>query len=85
MIVSKDGSGDFKTVQDAINSLPSTNKEKIVIDIKNGIYKKKIYINVVLLGESKANTILTYDDYAYKESISGEKMGTFNSFSYNKR
>ncbi|MCB2305372.1 pectin methylesterase [Clostridium estertheticum] len=84
MIVSKDGSGDFKTVQDAINSIPSINKEKIVINIKNGIYKEKIYINVdnvVLLGESKANTILTYDDYAYKESLSGEKMGTFNSFS----
>ena len=84
MLVAKDGSGDFKTLQQAINSIPKENTERIVINIKNGRYKEKIYIdipNVNLIGENKLNTILTYDDCANKVLASGEKMGTFNSFS----
>ncbi len=59
-------------------------QEKIVINIKNGIYKEKIFVNmnnITLIGENEFNTILTYDDYAYKLFPNGEKMGTFNSFS----
>lgn len=84
MLVAKDGSGDFKTMKEAINSIPSGNSEKTVINIKNGIYKEKLCIdmsNITLIGEDKFNTILTYDDYAYKLFPSGEKMGTFNSYS----
>lgn len=84
MLVAKDGSGGFKTLQQAINSIPKGNTEKIVINIKRGIYKEKIYINVpnvTLIGENKLYTIFTYGDYANKVLASGEKMGTFNSFS----
>jgi len=83
MIVAKDGSGEFITVNDAINSIPLGNSEEIIINIKNGIYKEKLYINmpnITLIGEDKLDTIITYDDYAYKLFPSGEKMGTFNSF-----
>ncbi|MBU3114105.1 pectinesterase family protein [Clostridium lacusfryxellense] len=84
MIVAKDGSGDFNTVQEAINSIPFGNQKRIVINIKNGIYKEKIFVdmnNIMLIGENEFNTILTYDDHAYKLFPNGEKMGTFNSFS----
>jgi pectinesterase len=84
MLVAKDGSGDFKTVQEALDSIPEGNSERIVINIKNGIYKEKLCINkpnITLKGENKPDTILTYDDYANKLLPSGEKMGTFNSFS----
>jgi len=84
MIVAKDGSGDFKTIQEALDSIPERNTDRIIINIKNGRYKEKLYIdmpNITLRGENGALTILTYDDYAYKLLPSGEKMGTFNSFS----
>lgn len=84
MLVAGDGSGDFKTVQEALDSIAEGNSERIIINIKNGRYKEKLYIsraNITLRGENKASTILTYDDYANKLSPSGEKMGTFNSFS----
>jgi pectinesterase len=84
MIVAKDGSGDFNNLQEAIDSIPSDNKEKVNIYIKNGVYKQKVTINkpyVTLVGESVEETVLTFDDYARKLFPNGEKYGTFNSYS----
>ncbi|KAG6416002.1 hypothetical protein SASPL_123423 [Salvia splendens] len=39
-----DGSGDFKTVTDAINSIPSGNNERVVVSIGLGNYTEKITI-----------------------------------------
>ena len=61
--VAKDGSGDFKTITAAINSLPMFNYERVVIYIKNGVYNEKIRITqdyVTLKGESKDSTIIEY-------------------------
>ena len=84
MIVALDGSGNFKSIQEAINSIPIGNTEKVQINVKNGVYKEKLFIdkpNISLIGESKEKTILTYDDYANKTFPNGEKMRTFNSYS----
>ncbi|WP_185966760.1 pectinesterase family protein [Clostridium sp. HBUAS56017] len=54
----------FSTVQAAINSVPEDNTSEVIIYIKNGTYKEKINVtqpNVILKGESKDKTILTYD------------------------
>ena len=64
--VAKDGSGNFKTVQAAIDSAPTGRTAAFKIYIKNGKYKEKITIPsnkpfIQLIGESVANTILTYD------------------------
>ena len=62
IIVAADGSGKFKTIQGAINSLADIAVQPRIIFIKNGIYKEKIYLekhNIVLEGESKEKTILT--------------------------
>ncbi len=83
MIVSKDGNGDFKSVQQAIDSMVSSNRHEI-IHIRNGIYKEKIHITkpgITLKGESSEKTILTFDDYARKPFDDGEEMGTFHSYS----
>ncbi|MEH6408767.1 MAG: pectinesterase family protein, partial [Leeuwenhoekiella sp.] len=67
--VAQDGSGDFLTVQEAINSVPDFRKNDTRIFIKNGVYKEKIVLstsktNVTFIGEDKEKTILTYDDFA---------------------
>ena len=69
--VALDGSGDFKSIQEAINQCQSFPYETISIFIKNGIYKEKIKIhewntNLHLIGESKENTIITFDDHFKK-------------------
>lgn len=85
-IVAKDGSGDFKTIQEAIHAVPDFRKNATVIFIKNGIYKEKLVLaasktNIKLVGESVEKTILTYDDYSGKKNRFGEDIGTSGSAS----
>ncbi|MBA0883601.1 pectin esterase [Flavobacterium sp. BBQ-18] len=83
--VAQDGSGDFKTVQAAIDAANSE-KESVVIYIKKGIYKEKLVIasskpGLKLLGESKENTIIMYDDYSGKANPnSNRNIGTSDSY-----
>ena len=70
-IVAQDGSGDYTTIQAAINDAKSFPYERITIFIKNGTYKEKVKVhewntNITLVGESKEQTIITYDDYFNK-------------------
>lgn len=58
------GAGDFKTIQEALNSLTDSFAIPRVIFIKNGVYKEKVFVskhNVVMEGESRDKTIITYD------------------------
>ncbi|WP_462255139.1 pectate lyase [Ferruginibacter sp.] len=63
IVVAQDGSGNFKTIQEAINSLPSDDsKGQRIILIKKGIYKEKIFIDknsITLRGEDPKNTCVT--------------------------
>lgn len=84
-VVAQDGSGDFFTVQEAINAVPDFRKDiRTTILIRKGTYKEKIVIpeskiNVSLIGEEGA--ILTNDDFANKKNVFGENMGTSGSSS----
>lgn len=83
MIVAHDGSGDFKTIQEAIDSIPKENTSSITIHIKPGTYKEKLHLDVpfvTLKGEDAATTKITYNDYARKYLPDGEKYGTFRSY-----
>jgi pectinesterase len=86
-VVAQDGSGNFKTVQEAINAVPDFRKKTTTIFIKNGIYKEKLVLAgsktlVTLIGEDVTKTILTYDDYAQKKNSFGEEKGTSGSASF---
>lgn len=66
--VAKDGSGDYTNIQEAINNTKSFPSKRVIIHIKNGVYHEKVKIHewntrISLIGESKENTIITYDDY----------------------
>lgn len=84
LIVAADGSGHFTNVQEAVDSVPEGNIQRVTIRIKKGIYKQKLFIEkpfIHLIGESVDETILTYDDSGLKKFPGGENMGTFNSYS----
>ncbi|SDL74400.1 pectinesterase [Pedobacter sp. ok626] len=86
-VVAKDGTGDFKTVQEAINAVPDFRNTTTTILIKGGVYKEKLNLSaskrkVKLLGESLDKTVLTYDDYAQKKNSFGEDIGTSGSSSF---
>jgi PelA/Pel-15E family pectate lyase len=63
IVVAPDGSGNFKTIQEAINSLPADDsKGQRIVLIKKGTYKEKIFIDknfITLRGEDPKNTIVT--------------------------
>lgn len=85
--VAQDGSGMFRTVQEALNAVPDMRKKVTTIYIKNGIYKEKLVLAaskqmVKLIGESVDKTIITYDDYAQKKNRFGEEVGTSGSSSF---
>lgn len=83
IVVAKDGSGDFFTVQDAIDAVPDFRKNvRTTIIIRKGVYKEKLIvppckINVSLIGEEGA--VLTYDAYASQKNAFGEDTGTSGS------
>ena len=86
-VVAKNGSGDFETVQEAIDAVPDYRKNRTTIFIKDGIYKEKLVLAasknlVTMIGESAENTILTNDDFASKKNRFGEEMGTTGSSSF---
>ncbi|QNU66057.1 pectate lyase [Ruminiclostridium herbifermentans] len=86
IVVAKDGTGNYTTVQAAINSVPNNSAKRTTIYIKNGTYKEKMNIgsskiNITLIGQSKEGTILTYNDAASTPNSSGGTLGTTGSAS----
>lgn len=83
IIIAQDGSGDYTSLQSALKNMPLLSNAPNAIYIKKGIYHEKIHINIpylTLIGEDADQTIITYGDYALKESLDGTTYGTFNSY-----
>jgi pectinesterase len=62
-IVAKDGTGDFVSIQTALNSIPIDHQNYFTVFIKDGIYNEKIFIeqsNIIICGESRAKTIIEF-------------------------
>lgn len=80
IVVARDGSGKYRNIQEAIESVRAFMDYTVTIYIKKGVYKEKVVIpswvkNVVFVGEDANNTIITYDDHA-----NINKMGTFRTY-----
>ncbi len=69
IVVARDGTGQFRNITDAIEVCRAFMDYHKVIYIKKGTYKEKLIIpqwvqNIELCGESRDETIITYDDHA---------------------
>ncbi|MFH0990588.1 MAG: pectinesterase family protein [bacterium] len=65
IIVAQDGSGHYRSIQDALNSIPASNASPIIILIKNGLYQEKLFIQksyVTLVGESRDSTRIVFPE-----------------------
>ncbi|WP_418262161.1 pectate lyase [Flavobacterium faecale] len=74
MVVALDGSGDFTSIQDAINAAKAFPPQRVIINVKNGLYHEKVKIHewnshISIIGESRDKTIITYDDYFDKINL----------------
>ncbi len=87
IVVAKNGYGKFKSVQSALNSIPSGNIKPIRILIKKGIYKEVVTIdasksNITLIGEGAKETILTYNNHAGTKLANGDTLNTWTCASF---
>ena len=78
--VAKDGSGDYKYIQDAIDAMRVYPLATITLYIKNGVYNEKIMLpsdntDVTFIGESVEKTIINFNDYSGRG-----KLTTFTSY-----
>ena len=88
-VVAADGSGDFASVQAAVNAAPArtaADAPRWTIRIKPGVYREKLVVPkdraaLTLQGDEAASTVLTYDDFAGKVGADGKELGTGNSYS----
>lgn len=82
--IAQDGTGDFTSIQAALDTISPDNTSEIILKIHNGIYKERVTVSVpyvTFVGESREDTILTYDLYARMPSEDIGKLGTFRSYS----
>ena len=85
IVVSKDGHGDYMTIQDGIDAAPDYMHNYITrILIRNGVYYERVSIphnkyRLFIEGESEDSTILTYDLCATKKWENGLPVGTSGS------
>ena len=80
IVVSRDGTGNFRTLQEAIESARAFMDYTVTIYVKNGVYKERVIVpswveNIDIIGEDRDKTIITYDDHA-----NINKMGTFRTY-----
>ncbi len=80
IVVSKDGKGQFSSIQEAIMSVRDYKPTRTTIYVKKGVYEEKIRIpankcDITIIGEDAENTIITWNDYAAKDN-----MGTFKTW-----
>ncbi|MBO0947089.1 pectinesterase family protein [Fibrella forsythiae] len=89
--VAADGSGQFKTIQEAINAFRDHSQVRVTLYLRNGIYAEKLVIpswkpTIHIIGESKAGVIITGDDFsgkaypAGKDATGKDKFSTYTSY-----
>jgi pectate lyase len=83
-VVAKDGTGDFTSINEAIEAAPE-NGTRSTIFIKKGLYKEKVFVGnkwqptnkiLSLIGENVDSVIVQWDDYVGKEISYPGQTGT---------
>lgn len=88
--VAQDGSGNFRTIQEAVNAVRDHSQIRAVIRIKKGTYKEKLVVpawkkNIELVGEGPEQTVITHGDYSGKDLpgpdfTQNKKLSTYTSY-----
>lgn len=85
-VVAADGSGDYTTVQAAIDAVPQNTSASNwwLIFVKAGTYRERVYVQrekrfVMLVGEDPSRVVITYDLHALQPGPDGLPIGTFRT------
>lgn len=79
LVVAQDGSGDYRTIQEAVNAVRDLSQEQVIIHVRPGIYHEKVVVpswkkKLSLVGENNLTTVITNSDYSGKDNPGGRDM-----------
>ncbi|XP_072976134.1 probable pectinesterase 53 [Typha angustifolia] len=83
-IVCQDGSGNYTSIREAVDSIPLHNTRRVILEIRPGIYREKIVIPksmpfITFLGSGENPPIITGNDTAATRGDNGVPLKTFHS------
>lgn len=82
-IIAKDGSGDFTSIQAAIDALPGGGQAPAILLVRMDTYRERVIVNkdnVRIIGEARDRTVITHSACAKDPGPDGQEKGTFLSF-----
>jgi pectate lyase len=84
--VAQDGSGQYRTVQAAVDAVPANNASRVTISVKPGTYRETVkvpsnkpHITVQGTGGSRKDTLITFGNAAGTQKADGTTYGTTGS------
>jgi len=85
-VVAADGSGDYTTIQDAIDAVPQSTSptNRWVIFVKPGTYHERVYVQrekrfVSVVGAEPSTVVVSYGLFASMNGPDGKPIGTFRT------
>ncbi|XP_010024084.2 putative pectinesterase/pectinesterase inhibitor 28 [Eucalyptus grandis] len=87
LVVAKDGSGRFRTINEALKHIPLNSKKTFVLHIKAGVYKEQVVFdekmtNVMLVGDGPTKTWISFNKN-YADGTTTFKTATVSVFGDN--
>lgn len=82
-IIAKDGSGDFTSIQAAIDHIPGGGIAPTILLVRMDEYRERVVVNkdhVRIIGEARDRTVITHSACARDKFPDGTEKGTFLSF-----
>ncbi|XP_078163823.1 pectinesterase-like [Carex rostrata] len=82
-VVAKDGSGQYKTINDAVKAIPKNHRGRYVIYVKAGVYNEIVMVpkgtnNVLMYGDGADKSIVTGDKSNVKDKVTTRLTATFS-------
>lgn len=84
-IIAKDGSGDFTSLQAAIDAVPMSSRMPTILLLRMDEYHEKVIVNkdnIRIIGEARDRTVITNSGCAKDLDADGKEKGTFLSYTF---
>ena len=84
-IIAKDGSGDFTSIQQAIDAIPGGGRAPTILLLRMDEYRERVVVNkdnVRIVGEARDRTVITAKGCAKDLDADGKERGTFLSATF---
>jgi pectinesterase len=86
LTVAGDGAGDFRTLQQAIDSIPAGELQRVIVQVKPGVYTDQVRIpagkpHITLRGDDAGTTIVTGKLTARMVGGDGKELGMYRTAS----